>query len=85
MKTPEEMKDKYDGKNIKAILNDEIGQMPLTFKMNGCKFRWDIFKMAYEMSSSKSFDRVRLTAEEIINWVNNEPTFILKSSETQPQ
>jgi hypothetical protein len=66
------MTDSKEFDSIKKILIDEAGQMPLTFKMNGCKFRWDTFKMAYEMSYPKSFEKIKQTAEEIIDWVNNE-------------
>lgn len=57
------------------FLMDEIGQMPLVIKMNGSKFRWEAFKMAYEMQPRRSFDAVKKTAQEIIDWVNDEPTF----------
>lgn len=57
------------------FLMDEIGQMPLVIKMNGSKFRWEAFKMAYEMQPRRSFDAVKKTAQEIIDWVNNEPQF----------
>lgn len=62
-----------EGDKTSRFLMDEIGQMPLVFKMNGCKFRWDAFKMAYEMQPRRSFDTVKKTAQEIIDWVNDEP------------
>lgn len=65
--------DKFDGERLSRCLLDEAGQMPLKFIMNGSKFRWDAFKMAYEMQPRKSFDAVKQTAQEIIDWVNDEP------------
>ena len=64
-----------DGEKANRLLTDEIGQMPILFKMNGSKFRWDAFKMAYEMQPRRSFDTVKKTAQEIIDWVNDEPSF----------
>ena len=64
---------KLDGTKADRLLLDEMGQMPLKFIMNGSKFRWDAFKMAYEMQPRKSFDAVKQTAQEIIDWVNDEP------------
>lgn len=56
----------------KRVLLDEAGMMPLMFRMNGSKFRWDVLKMAYEMSHPKSLERITRTAQEIIDWVNDE-------------
>jgi hypothetical protein len=64
-----------EGDKANRFLMDEVGQMPLVIKMNGSKFRWDAFKMAYEMQPRRSFDAVKKTAQEIIDWVNNEPAF----------
>lgn len=64
---------KLDGTKADRLLLDEMGQMPLKFIMNGSEFRWDAFKMAYEMQPRKSFDAVKQTAQEIIDWVNDEP------------
>ena len=47
-------------------------EAPLIFNMNGSRFRWDVFKMAYEMSHPKSMGRIIQVAETIIEWVNNE-------------
>lgn len=67
------MKDaQFDGEKFNSdMLMDEMGQMPIRLVMNGCKFRWDVFKMAYEMSHPKSLERIQKTAQEIINWVND--------------
>lgn len=56
------------------LIQDEFGQWDrgLKFNMNGSKFRWDVFKMAYEMSQPKSLERIMQNAQEIIDWVNNE-------------
>lgn len=64
-----------EGDKASRFSMDEIGQMPLIFKMNGSKFRWEAFKMSYEMQPRRSFDAVKKTAQEIIDWVNDEPTF----------
>ncbi len=69
-------KDVFDSEKIKRVISDEAGQVQLVFKMNGCKFRWDAFKMSYEVSHPKSLERVINNANEIINWVNeNNQTF----------
>lgn len=61
----------FDGKKFKNYLSDEAGQMPFKFIKGGSQFRWDVLKMAYEMSHPKSNPkRVIELAEEIINWVN---------------
>lgn len=74
------MENKFDGEKFNStMLLDEMGQMPIRLRMNGCKFRWDAFKMAYEMSHPKSLERITATAEQIINWVNDEPKFIPKT------
>lgn len=46
------------------LISDEIGMMPIVFNMGGSKFRWDVFKMAYEMSHPKSLDKIISTANE---------------------
>ena len=56
----------------KRMLMDEIGQMPLIFKMNGSAFRWKVFQMAYEMSHPKSLQQIVKTSNEIIDFVNND-------------
>lgn len=66
------MIEKFEGEKLNQSFADEIGLMPLPFKMNGSKFRWEVFKMAYEMSNIKSLERVLQTSEEIVKWVNNE-------------
>lgn len=72
--------DNFDGKKVDTkFLMDEIGQMPLVFKMNGSKFRWDVFKMSYEMQPRRSFDAVKKLAQEIIDWVNDEPSIIINN------
>jgi len=68
---------KLDGTKADRLLLDEMGQMPLKFVMNGSRFRWDAFKMAYEMQPRRSFDAVKRTAQEIIDWVNDEPKIML--------
>lgn len=72
---------KFDGSKVDTKFMDEVGQMPLVFKMNGSKFRWDAFKMAYEMQPRRSFDAVKKTAQEIIDWVNDEPTLIINNNQ----
>jgi hypothetical protein len=73
-------KDVFDGEKLKRFISDEYGQMTLVFKMNGCKFRWDAFKMAYEMSHPKSIQEVTKRAQEIIDWVNENHKPLLKFS-----
>lgn len=63
----------YDAEKINSLLRDEAGQMPITFNMNGAKFRWEVLKMAYEMSHPKSIERIKQTAEDMIEWVNQPP------------
>ncbi len=60
----------FDGKKFDKFLLDEAGPMKIRLVMSGSKFRWDVFKMAYEMSHQKSLDRIKDTAEQIIKWVN---------------
>lgn len=73
-------KDVFDGGKLNKFLIDEIGQMPIVFKMNGCKFRLEAFKMAYEMSHPKSIQEVTKRAQEIIDWINENHKPLLKFS-----
>ena len=61
-----------EDRKIKMLLIDEFGQMPLKLNMNGGKFRWDVFKMACEMSHPKSLEQILETSKKIIDWVNDE-------------
>lgn len=71
----------------KRFIQDEAGQWDsgLKFYMNGSKFRWDVFKMAYEMSHPKSLEQVFHVSQEIIDWVNNEQKIKFTSKTTENQ
>jgi hypothetical protein len=62
-------KDIYDSWKY---MNDEASMMPLVFKMNGCKFRYDVLKMVHSTEKFTSLRSLILAAEEVIDWVNNE-------------